>query len=311
MKRVLLTGGSGYIGSKTIPYLLEQGYEVHLLLRNTSTLTRSCLAKNCYAHEADIFEKEQVTALLNEVRPTHLLHLAWYAEHGKFWHADVNADWLLASLQLLQSFERHNGKRALFAGTCAEYDWSFGYCVENITPCAPQTFYGHCKNQLQQTAQILTQHSALSFAWGRIFFLYGEDEHPNRLVSSVISKLLRGEPPQCSHGQQIRDFMHVTDVARALVELLDSNVAGPVNVSSGQPYSIGEIVRRLGQQFGAVDRINFGALPTPPNEPPLIVGNPKRLREEVGFKANYGLEAGLKKAVEWWVKPDNKSKKWP
>ncbi len=102
-------------------------------------------------------------------------------------------------------------------GSGYEYDWSYGYCTEGLTPCVPDTVYGACKHALHEMVRSYAAARQLSVAWPRVFFLYGPHEHPQRLVSSVVRALLRGEPAPCSHGRQIRDYMHVQDVADGLV----------------------------------------------------------------------------------------------
>jgi nucleoside-diphosphate-sugar epimerase len=143
--------------------------------------------------------------------------------------------------------------------------------------------------------------ASLSAAWGRIFFLYGPHEHPSRLVASVIRALLRGEPAPCSHGNQIRDWLYVQDVADAFVALLNSDVTEPVNIASGQPVSIRDVVYRIAGHLGREDLIRLGAVPTLANEPPFLLADIRRLREQVGWRPKFTLETGLAQTIEWWA----------
>ena len=144
--------------------------------------------------------------------------------------------------------------------------------------------------------------SGLSTAWGRVFFLYGPREHPDRLVSSVIRSLLKGEAARCSHGRQIRDYMHVQDVADGLVALLDSDVEGAMNVCSGQATTLREIVLSIGRICERPDLIQLGAIPARANDTPLVVGDNARLTSETGWKQQLDLETGLRETVDWWRK---------
>ena len=114
--------------------------------------------------------------------------------------------------------------------------------------------------------------------------------------------LLNDEEANCSHGEQIRDFLHVEDVASAFVALLRSEVSGPVNIASGQAVILKEIVRRIAQQQGKEELVRLGALPAAANEPPLLVADVRRLREEVGWQPRYNLDAGLEQTLQWWRK---------
>ena len=171
------------------------------------------------------------------------------------------------------------GERFLGAGTCAEYNWSYGHCSESITPLEPATLYGTCKNSLQKILASFSESISLSSAWGRVFFLYGPYEYPARLVPAVMNSLVRGELALCSHGDQIRDFMHVSDVANAFVCLLESEVTGPVNIASGIPITIKDFVYKIADRINGRDMLKFGAFPTGKNEPDLLTADVSRLNK--------------------------------
>jgi nucleoside-diphosphate-sugar epimerase len=141
-----------------------------------------------------------------------------------------------------------------------------------------------------------------------VFFLYGPDEHPARLVPSVIQSLLRGEPALCSAGTQVRDFLHVVDVARAFAALVHSSVTGPVNIACGHPTAIAEVVHILGEECGHPELVRLGARPLAANDPPDLTADATRLLSEVGFRPRFDLRMGLRDAVAWWrVHPE----RWP
>jgi nucleoside-diphosphate-sugar epimerase len=242
----------------------------------------------------------KTAALINEVRPTHLLHLAWYAEHGAFWHSTENFRWVEASLGLMRAFRASGGQRAVMAGTCAEYDWSAGLCREAETPTRPATPYGVCKNALREMLASYADETGMSAAWGRVFLLYGPHEDPRRLVPSVIRSLLKGEPARCTQGTQVRDFLHVRDVASAFAALLESPVEGPVNIASGEAVAVKDVVRAIGRLMGRDALIELGALPERPGDPPVLLADARLLREEIGWRPRIGLEAGLRETIEFW-----------
>ncbi len=297
-KRVLVTGATGFIGQYCLHNLVNEGFEVHATSRLRHE-TESSL-DSVHWHMVDLFETGSEEAIVNKIRPTHLLHFAWYAEPSHYWTATENFQCVRSSLALLQAFSEQGGERVVMAGTCAEYDWSHGWCSENVTPRAPNTVYGTCKNALQDMLSIYSKQFGLSSAWGRIFFLYGPKEHLSRLVSSVIQSILKGEPALCSSGEQVRDFMHVTDVASAFVALLDSDIQGPVNIASGEALTIKNVVEKIATSLGRPELLKLGARPTNLQDPPLLLADVRRLKNELNWQPTFNIDRGLDETIAWW-----------
>jgi nucleoside-diphosphate-sugar epimerase len=285
VKRVLVTGGSGFIGRQTLAPLRERGFEVHA--------PRS--------HEADLLAPATAVRLVDAVRPTHLLHLAWDARPGKYWTSTDNVAWVEASLRLLRAFAEAGGRRAVLAGTCAEYRWTDEvHCVEDRTPLEPATLYGAAKRGLHVVAQRYAEQVGLGFAWGRIFFVFGPHEHPGRLASSVASALVRGEPAETGPATQVRDFLHTEDLGDAFAALLDAPVEGAINLASGDARPIRDLVVALGDAAGRPDLLRIGARPSNPAEPASITAAVDRLRDEVGWSAARTLEQRAADTIAWW-----------
>lgn len=299
MKKVLLTGSGGFIGRHAIADLLARGYEVHAVTSGTGRFPWES-ADKIVNHPCDLLNPSERKRLIEAVRPTHLLHFAWVTTHGKFWTAAENLKWVAASLGLLDEFISCGGKRTVFAGTCAEYEWKDEVLSEAKTPLRPATLYGVCKNSLQAIFSTAAAQAGISAAWGRIFFLYGPFEAQTRFVPAVILPLLRGEPAQLSHCRQIRDFLHVEDVARAFVATLDSEVQGPINIASGIPVSLRHVVDIIADLLRRPDLIRIGTRPQAARDPIRLVADVSRLRAAVGFSPKYSLETGLVSAIRWW-----------
>lgn len=162
MRRVLVTGATGFLGARVLAPLQARGFEIHVAGR--------CLPKcqQVVFHQADILHAEQLRSAVQSARATHLLHLAWYAEPGQFWGSPLNLDWVSASLNLVRTFVETGGLRAVFAGTCAEYQWGPDRFSETESRCAPATLYGASKDALRRILMAYADIAPLSLAWGRI-----------------------------------------------------------------------------------------------------------------------------------------------
>ena len=296
MKRVLVTGAAGFIGRNCLQSLIARGFEVCAVSSRAIGGTQAGVTW----HHGDLLDRSRTRTLISKLRATHLLHLAWYSEHGKYWTAPENYEWVDASLELFRNFVAEGGQRVLGAGTCAEYDWQCECCSENLTPLNPASPYGTCKARLHSLLSSLARDCQSSYTWGRIFFSYGPGEPATRLIPSVIRALLRGEFADCTAGSQIRDFLEVSDVADALVGALDSDVNGPVNIASGEPVALRDLINMVGEKIGRPELVRLGARAMPPGEPQVLLANVDRLRNEVGWKPRIALSDGIDRAISWW-----------
>lgn len=307
-----MTGAGGFVGRHTLRPLLDAGLEVHAVgLR----LLAPELPSDVLWHRADLLNPGAIHALVREVRPSHLLHLAWYTRPGAFWSAAENLDWVAGSLTLLRAFGELGGQRAVLAGSCAEYAWRpRTHCVEERqisavgdlrearmpTPTRPATLYGAAKHALHILAEAWARQADLALAWGRIFHLYGPHEDPARLVGGVARALLRGEEARCTHGRQVRDFLYAPELGAAFAALLACDVTGPVNMASGEAVRVADVVAAIAAAVGSPELVRLGALAADPQEPERLTADVGRLRDEVGWAPSLDLRGGAEETVSWW-----------
>jgi nucleoside-diphosphate-sugar epimerase len=306
--RVLVTGANGFIGRWSVPPLRAAGFEVHALVSGKSSRAIPAELEGAEVHTADLFEPMAVNALLAALRPTHLLHFAWIATPGIYWTSAENTRWLDAGRHLLDSFCSNGGVRAVMAGSCAEYDWAReSICCETTSAlagesqgAAPAAPYAACKIAMQKHLRAFGRSHGLSTAWGRIFLQYGPNEYRDRLVPSVICNLLSNREAFCTHGRQIRAFMHVADVGSAFAALLHSGIEGPVNIGSQERISIAALIDCIAAQIGRADLVRLGAKPAAAAEPAMLVPDVRRLRDELRWNPHFSLYEGVADTIAWW-----------
>lgn len=309
MATILVTGATGFLGRAAAAALLARGHAVHGSSRQP--LDASAAGRppglgspaGVTLHRADLLRADDRRALVETVRPDALLHLAWVTEHGHYWAAPENEDWVAASADLAALFRGAGGRRLVVGGTCAEYDWNdpaliTRACNERRTPIHPRTPYGRARVALAQ--RLDEEASGLSRAWARIFFPFGPGEDQRRLVPSVAGSLLDGREAAVGPGTDVRDFIGVSETGAALAALLESPVEGPVNIGSGKGRSIASMVHRLAELVGRPELLRIGALRPRPDDPPHLVADVRRLTDEVGFTPRGDLDADIIATLEWW-----------
>jgi nucleoside-diphosphate-sugar epimerase len=271
--RVLLTGATGFVGSHVARALVREGHEVHAVVRPGSPRRGE---------------------LPGEVRV-----VARDAVPGRYLADVENVACLEQGLRLARELARFGCRRFVGVGTCFEYEHGPGSLREDA-PAVPRTLYAACKLALWHVLEPLGSTTGMEVAWARLFYTYGPHEHEARLVPSVIRALRAGQPCRLTAGEQVRDFLHVEDVAAALVALAVGRVTGVVNVASGRPVTVRDVVTTIASIVGGDGRLELGALPYSPGDPMSVCADVRRLTREVGFLPRFDLDAGLRQTVAWW-----------
>lgn len=288
MKKVLLTGGTGLIGTQTIPYLINAGFKVYVM---TTSCNKQSTSNATYI-KVNLFDKDKVNKLLNDIKPEYLLHYAWLST-GLF-NDNINFDFLTSSIDLLKAFHKNGGKRVVMAGTYAEYGYHDAILYENM-PADPINVYSRCKDFVRQIATSYCLNNNISFGWGRIFSAFGKETDPRRLTSDVINHLSANKIVTIRSGSLIRDYIYTKDIAAAFVSFLNSQVEGIVNICSGKGTSIHDYVMIIANTMGKEHLVKFEEQAS--FQQKCVVGSPYRLNNEVGFVPKYNIKDAIKEIV--------------
>lgn len=283
--RVLLTGASGFIGSHVLRALHQLGIEAVAVGRSKAHASVEFI-------DADLLSISDFTPLLQQARATHLLHLAWYAEHGKYWTSPLNLRWAEATTRLVEAFCIAGGQHVVIAGTCAEYDWTYGYCREETTPLNPATLYGAAKDSTRRLSMAVCAQYQVPCAWGRVFLPFGHGESSNRLIPSLV-EVFRGErAPFGVNANAYRDFLHVSDVAQGLISLMTEGACGAYNVSSAESTRLADVVITLASLLEVDPAPVLTLTKERATEPAMLVGESLKLKT-LGWRPALTLVQGL------------------
>ena len=290
--KLLLTGGSGFIGSYVLNVLLERGYEVHVVVHSQGLRKHARIIE----HQLDLLDLTAAESFIRKEKFTHLLHMAWYMGVGAARH-QVNLKWLSASISLLDNFSCNGGKVFLGSGSSAEYECSGKMGDDANSAQSPYSLYGVCKQAFYMVARNYCASIGLRFLWPRIFNCYGGgDNGAYRLVPSVISSCLRGEDVRVSDCERYKNFVYVEDVARGIVDLMESTLEGTVDVCSDTPVCLRSVVETIVSLTRFKGNVLWGSIPSEPSNT-VHLGDNSKLRS-TGWGPRYDLIRGLQKTVD-------------
>lgn len=270
----MITGATGFIGKHILRALDTEGTRLIPVVRtgkedhlpDLEGIERIVSTRDLFKEDESWWE-----AQCNSVDI--VIHSAWYVEPGKYLQSDKNLDCLIGSLNLARGAAQAHVKRFVGLGTCAEYDQDAGDLSVD-TALNPLTPYAAAKVALFFALSQWFPTKSISFAWCRLFYLYGEGEDERRLIPYIRQRLAAGLPAELTSGNQVRDFMNVIDAAKKIAEISWSAIDGPINVCSGMPITVRQLAERIAQEHGNSELLLFGARPDNQFDPPYVVGIP-------------------------------------
>ncbi len=268
----LLTGATGFVGRQVLRALGEKGVRVRVVVRDGKQ--RQLAIVECVetvVTTPDLFaERADWWANVCKGVDT-VIHVAWYAEPGKYLESSKNLDCLIGTLHLAKGATQAGVKRFIGIGTCFEYDLTGGILSVD-TPLRPLTPYAGAKAASFMALSQWAPMQSIEFAWCRLFYLHGEGEDSRRLVPYLRSKLAAGEPAELTSGNQIRDFIDVREAGRIIAETALGHAQGVVNICSGIPITVRQLAESIADEYGRRDLLRFGARQDNLIDPPCVVG---------------------------------------
>jgi UDP-glucose 4-epimerase len=305
-KRVLITGGSGFIGSHLVHRSLTEGAEVAVTVRYGNVMKNERL-RDCWEDirviEADLRNRGAL-ATIGEFAPEVIFHLAAYNHVGQSFVQveecfDVNAKGTANLIDTCGS----SVEKFIYMSTSEVYGYQKdipfieSMCPQPISPYAITKYAGELYCQMKQ--RIGGERSVVIL---RPFNTFGPYQSAKAVIPELIVNCLRGGPIKTTKGEQTREFNYVSNVVDALLmaAAYEGEIDGPINIAAGEEVPIRDLVHKIAELTETHAQLKVGALPYRPTEIWRMYADSTRARQLLGWKPQVSLEEGLKRTVEWF-----------
>jgi dTDP-6-deoxy-L-talose 4-dehydrogenase (NAD+) len=268
--KVIVTGATGFIGRHLIPLLINKKYKVIAIVRDIEKSKNFDWFKDVHFKQLDFYKD---TLNLEEYNNHGLIHLAWEGlpNYKDNFHYEVN---LQRDYEFIKSMIKNGVSQVFISGSCAEYGMQNG-AISSSANTYPNTSYAIAKDSLRKFLQLLSNESPYTLQWARLFYMYGEGQNPNSILAQLDSAIDKKMTKfNMSGGEQIRDYMHVEDVAKSILKIYESKKDGVFNICSGKPITIKNLVEQHIKKRGAKIELNLGHYPYTDFEPHEFWGIP-------------------------------------
>jgi nucleoside-diphosphate-sugar epimerase len=251
------------------------------------------------------------TQIMCDVRPDVIINLAMaYHTLGSTSNRDIAEVNYHGTVELIKAFQQSGGRRFITAGTCFEYGHQTAPRISETAPCHP--IYDYAQAKARATAAILDRDNlrGLEAIVLRIFAPYGPREDGQRIVPQLLRAAILGERLNLSPGEQIRDYVYVADVAAAFVTAALHprlpKARAVYNVCTGVGHSLKKLAAVVGTTLSQPLDLAWGAVPYRPDEMMRLVGDNRRIGDDLGWQPRLDLSQGLLQYAEWWIQQQSR-----
>lgn len=303
-QRDLVTGASGFVGSRLVRRLVAEGHEVHVLARPTSRLDRlGDAAAAVRVHQADLTDEAAVRAAIRRARADVIYHLATASLYGG---DDLPVDTvigvnLLGTIRLLEACEEVGFHCLINTGSSSEYGRVQEPMAETMR-CEPANTYAIAKCAATQYVRLCGERLGQGVVTLRLFSPYGPGDDERRLIPYAIGRALAGESLRLADPSAVRDFVYIDDVVdayRRCPAQADRLSGQALNVGSGQQTSVRQLVAAVLEVTGSRSEVAWGVEPPRPWESPVWQADLRAVRQTLGWAPTVTLREGLAKTVAW------------
>ena len=278
----LILGCTSEIGSRLLRNLLSMGYRVDgIRYKSNCTVVSAdhkCVSLNLFATDLD--------NLARTFRAKKIILVSWYTEHKFFWDSPLNTEWSRMYKLLCQAFINEGVEGFVGIGSCAEYSWSNLDKISELTDTLPASLYGQEKLALLNWLNEKTSN----LLWVRPFFVYGPNDHPDKLIKGTISKKASNNVLTIQNSQDSVDYVFVDDVASVSAKLITINAQGVFNIGTGEAITPIDVAHIVGCGFEVLENAS-GCQERP--KPKFVVADNEKITHALGKIEWTSLKSGI------------------
>ena len=303
MSRVVVTGGTGFVGANLVRRLIRDGHDPALLVRSGFASWRiDEIRDRITLHEVNLGDRSAIAAELETIRPSWVFHLA---AHGAYsWETSVPRmiqTNIIGTANLLEAAFSAGAEAFVNAGSSSEYGRQ-DHAPSESEPGAPDTPYGITKAAATALCVAAAPGRATRVRTLRLYSVYGAFEDPRRLLPSLIVHGGRGCFPSLVSPATARDFVYVDDAVEAFVLAAQDTVGEPgaiYNIGTGVQTTVGEAVDTARKVMGIEGKPVWGTMPARVWDTDTWVSDPRKSNRVLGWSARHGFEDGLRRMASW------------
>lgn len=301
IRRAVVTGPTGAVGTSLINELIANGIEVFAVSRsNSARLSAIPLDDHVHIVECSLADYEKLADTIGPVECDAFFHLAWDGTYG-----DARQDWNLQAANIIHTVEAVKAAKRLCckvfvgAGSQSEFGHVDGILHPNMA-CRPDNGYGAAKLAAGEMSRALCLHMGIRHEWCRIISMYGPGDGRHTLISQAIHSMLDGKRFACTPGDQLWDYIYNKDAARAFRLVAECGSDGSIYcIGSGKSQLLRTYIESIRDAIDPSLPIGFGEREYYPNQVMHLESDIENLYKDTGFKPLYSFEKGIRETIEW------------
>ncbi|MGK7925063.1 MAG: NAD-dependent epimerase/dehydratase family protein [Spirulina sp.] len=304
MSRILITGGTGFVGANLARRLLQQEHEVHLFVRpNYKSWRIKEIKSDLRLHTIHLEDEETVTKWIDRIKPDRIFHLA---VHGAYSYQNdlkqiINTN-IIGTVNLLQACIKTGFEVFVNTGSSSEYGYK-DYPPSENEWLDPNSYYAVTKASATLFCRYTAQSQNLRIPTLRLYSVYGPYEEPTRLMPTLIERGLKGEFPPLVNPKIARDYVYIDDVIEAylLAAMMNTAELGAVfNVGTGIQTTLRDVVEIARRVLKINAKPQWGSMPDRQWDTTVWVADNRKIQEELGWTPVYTFEQGFQEMVNWY-----------